>query len=82
MTLRLRSPVPGPALIWPRFNSGTGLDPAPTAALTHICHSRPGEEAAGGREGVGGGRYQRPLERDAALVTGLASRQVFLSVSK
>lgn len=39
-----------PGRAWPRFHprwsGGTGLGPAPTAALTHICHSRPGEEAA------------------------------------
>lgn len=54
MTPRLRCPVPGPALIRVALGrgftrvgqGGTGLGPAPTAALTHICHSRPGEEAA------------------------------------
>lgn len=53
MALRLRSPRPWASAdlgrAWPRFNprwSGTGPGPAPTAALTHICHSRLGEEAA------------------------------------
>lgn len=34
------------AAVSPALVGGTGLGPAPAAALTHICHSGPGEEAA------------------------------------